>query len=215
MGPGRSYLPVAGQALSTDIVKEGVYGEKGQVKNFWYYFDKLVNGFAFVSGVGLGVIAFIIVADVVMRYAFNKPFSFTTPLAELILVLILTFGGTYLLREQDFIRVDIIVQFLPRKAQIILRCIVDLIGSAVFLIVGLGVAVKLRELYLTKAIIINSGGNWRHWVYMAPLVVFFFVIPVQFLRNSMDAVKMLRSGSYLSDGNQEAEITDSDHGLGS
>lgn len=186
--------------------------KKIRSKNFWYYFDKLVNGVALVSGVGLGIIAFIIVADVVMRYAFNKPFSFTTPLAELILVLILTFGGTYLLREQDFIRVDIVVQFLPRKVQIIMRCIVDLIGSIVFITVGCGVAVKLRELYITKAIIINSGGNWRHWIYMAPLVVFFFAIPVQFVRNSIDAVHMLRSGSYFADGDQAAKMTDREDG---
>ena len=45
-----------------------------------------------------------------------------------------------------------------------------------------------------QPIIINSGANWKHWVYMLPLVVFFFVIPLQLIRNSINAYKDMKEG---------------------
>lgn len=161
-------------------------------KGFWYYYDKVVDFLALMAGASLAAIAVIITADVIARYAFNKPFGFTDSLGELILVLILALGGTYLLRVQDFIRVDIVMQFVPERVRVFFRCITDLIAAVVFWVICYGSVVKFVELWQTKAIIINSGGNWRHWVYMAPMVVFYFVIPFQFIRNSIAAFKEYR-----------------------
>lgn len=185
---------------------------------FWGVYDKIINFAAYLSCVSLLVISFVIVADVFMRYVFNRPFAITEPLGELIMVLLLAFGGTYLLREQDFIRVDILVQFLPAKAQMLLRGISDIIAGIVFCLVGCGAFLKNIELIQTKAIIINSGGNWLHAVYMTPLVLFIFLACIQFLRNALHTFsevkqhrlkKITLEGEFMED---EAEfLQEEDH----
>ena len=66
---------------------------KPATTGFWAVFDKILDFFAILSCIALLVISFIVVADVIMRYAFSKPFGFTTPLAEMVLVCVLLAVG--------------------------------------------------------------------------------------------------------------------------
>lgn len=170
---------------------------KPATTGFWAVFDKILDFFAILSCIALLVISFIVVADVIMRYAFSKPFGFTTPLAELVLVCVLSFGATYLLREQDFIRVDILVQFLPKKVRLFIRAITNILSGIIFLFIFYGAGMKLIELIKDKAIIINSGGNWLHAIFAAPMVVFYLLVAVQFFRDAYQTLASIRSGAYL------------------
>lgn len=165
---------------------------KGKKLTFGSVFDKIIDICEELTCYALLGIAFLIVADVIMRYAFNKPFAITEPLAELIMVVLLAFGGVFLLREDDFIRVDIVVHALPPKVQMWMRGITDVIAAVVFFFVGIGAFLKNIELIQTKAIIINSGGNWRHAVYMTPLVIFLFLADIQYIRNAIHVFSDLK-----------------------
>ena len=106
--------------------------QKPATTGIWVVFDKIVDLFAHLTCFALGIIAFWIVVDVMMRYVFNSPFENTTPLGEFIVVCLLAFGGPYLLRDQDFIRVDIVVQKLPAKVRLSMRMVLDFISGLFF-----------------------------------------------------------------------------------
>lgn len=179
--------------------KKRLPSHKPATTGIWVVFDKIIDITAYMSCLALALISFIVTADVLMRYMFRKPFGFTTPLAEFILVCVLAFGGTYLLREQDFIRVDIVVQFLPKKTRYIIRVIFDFISGVIFFLIFCGAAPKCVELIQDKAIIINSGGNWYHAVYAAPMVVFYLLVSIQFMRGAYQTACMIKLGQYQSD----------------
>lgn len=179
--------------------KKAATPHKPATTGFWAVFDKLLDFFAILSCIALLMISFIVVADVIMRYAFSKPFGFTTPLAEMVLVCVLSFGATYLLREQDFIRVDIVVQFLPKKVRLIIRAVTNILSGVIFLLICYGASMKLIELIKDKAIIINSGGNWLHAVYAAPMVVFYLLVSIQFFRDAYQTFASIKSGAYLTE----------------
>lgn len=178
---------------------------KPATTGLWVVFDKIVNFTAYLSCLALALISFVVVADIFMRYVFTKPFTITTPLAELILVCVLSFGGTYLLREQDFIRVDIVIQFLPKKTRVILRAIFDFISGIIFLLIFRGALLKCIELIEDKAIIINSGGDWYHAVYAVPMVIFYLLVAIQFIRSAYQAAMSLKYKDY--DEAESGELT--------
>lgn len=175
-----------------DKVPTGAWGKF--CKKFWVIYDTVTKYLAYVAGVGLFIISFVIVADVISRYALSKPFSQTTPFAELVLVLLLAFGGPWLLKTQGFITVDIVVDLMPVRVKMLLKGITYILSGILFVTIGWFAATKTMELIRTKAIIINSGGNWLHAIYAVPMTIFYFMIMIQYFRLGVETLARWKSG---------------------
>jgi len=85
---------------------------------------KFVDLISYIGGVGAAASTFIlcllIMASVVARYIFNRPFLYVDEVASYLLVSLVFLGLAYTLKEGGHIRVEMLVDRLTRKAQSVL-----------------------------------------------------------------------------------------------
>ena len=85
-----------------------------------------------IGGVGAAISVFVlcllIMASVVARYVFNRPFLYVDELASYLLATIVFLGLAYTLREGGHIRVEMIIDRLRRKTRTALTGITAILG---------------------------------------------------------------------------------------
>ncbi len=87
------------------------------MKQFWAFFDKLLDVMAVVAGVILVFICGAVCYTIGMRYLFNKTTIWIMQTTEYALCWIVFLGTTWLLREGGHITTDIIYSHLSEKTR--------------------------------------------------------------------------------------------------
>jgi TRAP-type C4-dicarboxylate transport system permease small subunit len=87
------------------------------MKQFWAFFDKLLDVMAVIAGVILVFICGAVCYTIGMRYLFNKTTIWVMQTTEYALCWIVFLATTWLLREGGHITTDIIYSHLPTKAR--------------------------------------------------------------------------------------------------
>ena len=89
-----------------------------------------------VAGVILVSMTLLIVLDVLLRYAFNRPIGFVLELVEFGLMILVFFGIIYCTASLEHIRMVALVSRLRPRVQFVIDLIVTLFGIVLFAIIG-------------------------------------------------------------------------------
>jgi len=98
-------------------------------KRFWIFFDKGVDGMAFLSGLILVFITAAVCYTIGMRYLFTKTTIWIMQTTEYALLWIVFLATAWLLREGGHISTDLLYAHLNEKTKHYLDCIMFVIGG--------------------------------------------------------------------------------------
>lgn len=111
-----------------------------------------------VSGVlhGIGVavlvvIMFLTAADVIGRYVFNRPILGAVELIEFMMAIVVAFCIAYCAVMKGHVRVELVVERLPQRAQAIIDSITSLLGFGLFSLIAWRSFVHLNVVFDSKA----------------------------------------------------------------
>jgi len=112
-------------------------------------FNKFLDG---VTVLCMGMILILVVAQVVLRYVFNSPLTWSEELAVYIMVWMTFIGSVICMRDNEHIEVTILVDYLPpglRRAAILF----SRLASVIFLLVVMyyGTELVLENRSVTSA----------------------------------------------------------------
>ena len=99
------------------------------MKQFWPFFDRLVDFLAGLAGIILLFITAAVCYTIGMRYLFTKTTIWLMQTTEYALLWIVFLGTTWLLREKGHITTDVIYTHLNEKTKRYLDCIMYIIGA--------------------------------------------------------------------------------------
>ncbi len=127
----------------------------------------------------LPAMAFMMTADVVLRYIFNAPLSWGLEASQYMLLLVFIFGMVEAFRSGAHIRMDLIYRLLPRKMRRLVTLLYGMCALSVFALLfrkGYEEAVFLQS--------INEVTQYLHlpkWIFAALIVVASAVIVIFFV----------------------------------
>ena len=100
------------------------------------WFNRVVrpaSGVLHSVGVGVLVVMMLLTAsDVTLRYVFNQPISGSFDLTEYMMTIVVAFGLAYCAVMKGHVRVDLVVDRLPQRAQAIIDTITSLLALGLF-----------------------------------------------------------------------------------
>jgi len=100
------------------------------------FFDWVVDSMAFVAGVLLTSTVLIEFLEIFMRHFIRKPQVWTVDVTEYILFLVAFLGAPWLLKKGGHVGVDLVVERLSRKTNILLGMLSSAIGIFVSAVVS-------------------------------------------------------------------------------
>ncbi|MBA7549911.1 hypothetical protein ES705_42414 [subsurface metagenome] len=161
---------------------------KALVRKAGTAFDRILDSLMFLACVIFTFAMLLVCADVVMRYALNRPIPWSLEVCEYILVGIVSLGMAWLLREEGHIRVDFLLNRLKPSSQDLVNGSTSAFNAVVMLIIawyGLKAsfhfaqtgAVEEDILLLPKAVL------------LIPLSIGCFLFFIQFVRRSYRCLK--------------------------
>ena len=138
----------------------------------------------------LVVIFFVLLLQVVSRYVFNRPITWTEELARFIQIWITYLGLNYALRNHAHIRISMLVERFSKKAQIIIEIVINLI--IIFCIIAYlpQSVVFYIDQALVKSTVIRLPMNWV----TLPLVAGFAITCMNLILHTVGQMRVLISG---------------------
>jgi TRAP-type C4-dicarboxylate transport system permease small subunit len=80
-------------------------------------YDGLLNALAVISGVLLGIMAFVVIADVLIRNIGLRPPPHTSAFVEYSLLYVTLLASPWLLREKGHVYIEVLLAYLGREAR--------------------------------------------------------------------------------------------------
>ena len=109
-----------------------------------------------IGALALAVIASVTFCDVVARYFFNKPFSFTVELTEMAMAFVVFFGVGLVTHEGAHINADVVVLRLPLRGRSWFALLTNLLALG-FL------ALMVWRLWLRAVFLLGKGDTTPVW----------------------------------------------------
>lgn len=136
-----------------------------------------------LSVVCMVLILLLVVGQVVMRYIFDSPLTWSEELAVYAMVYLTFIGGIMAMRDKEHIDVNIVYEFLPERGRKIFRAFSRLI-TAIFLVVVIYYGFELTMENFTVASVATK----------IPMAYIYGIIPVCALGMLYYNLKMLLKG---------------------
>jgi TRAP-type C4-dicarboxylate transport system permease small subunit len=130
---------------------------------------RLALWLARIGALALAVIAAVTFCDVVARYFFNRPLSFTVELTEMAMALVVYFGVGLVTHEDAHINADVVVLRLPPRWRVRFALVTNLLALG-FL------AVMVWRVWLRAVFLLSKGDMTPVWA--VPLWPIAFCIAV-------------------------------------
>jgi len=83
-----------------------------------------------------GIMVFLVAADAVGRYVFNRPIVGVLEITELMMVFIVFLAFAYVESKNGHVRVDLILSHFPRKVRQYIECLVTVISLGTIAIIA-------------------------------------------------------------------------------
>ncbi len=97
--------------------------------------DATIRFLGSVTCVVVGIMALLVVSNVLGRFLFDKPLLGIVELVEMMMVIIGFFAIAYTATSQGHVRVDLVLSRLSRRAQAVLGSIAFLLSAGIFAII--------------------------------------------------------------------------------
>lgn len=130
---------------------------------------RINTGAVILAGWAILLITLFTSYSVFMRYFFGRPDTWTYPVSAYLLVLVVFFAAAHALQENVHVRVDYLVQVLPRPLGLTLAAIGDL-ASTIFLAIFTWQTWRLFSQSLARGRVDETTLAW-------PLAAFQWVLP--------------------------------------
>lgn len=145
--------------------------------------DGLLDGLAYVATALVLAVTVAVIYEVVSRYFFNHPTIWVVDFTEYALVYITFLGAPWALREGAHIRIELLVERLGQKPQLVLSGIMSLLAAAVAGVLMWQGVQETVEAYLGGYAELRS---WRvpRWRLFLPIPVGSFALMIEFLRQA-------------------------------
>ncbi len=135
------------------------------------------------------IMAFFVAASTISRYLFNKPVPAYDTYVGLMMVVIIAFGASYVLRQGKHPKVGIVVDKLPPKVAAYLQVIGDFISLVVVFLLVVAVA-KITLISFASKLIEESTG-FLMWPMYLLVPVAFSLLAIEFTYQTAQSIKKL------------------------
>lgn len=170
--------------------------------------DRLSELSGYVSGTLMLAAMLIICYSVLLRYLFGASTIWQTELAVYFLMFAAFVGGAYGLKHGEHVSVDIIVNQVSGRKQVVMRLVAAILSLLLIVIVGVIASVLWWETFEAGR---GSGTAWN-----PPLMYPYFIVPLgmtlislQYLSIAFDLLQELRFGPVKAQTEDESEEQES------
>jgi TRAP-type C4-dicarboxylate transport system permease small subunit len=155
------------------------------IARFW---SGLIEALALIAALVLGAMALHVSYDVVARYFFDAPTSWSNDLSEYSLLWGTFLAVPWLVRNRGHVRIDLITELLSNRIKAVLEVIVSIAAAAVCVIAAWQTAVETWD-YFRRGIMIAKVWELPQWIPYAAMPVGFGLAAIEFLRVAYRAGK--------------------------
>ncbi|HEY0297198.1 MAG TPA: TRAP transporter small permease [Bordetella sp.] len=150
-----------------------------------------------VAALALFATMLLVVADVFMRYALNRPFSFTYDLIGLyLLAVVFFFTISNALREHEHVCVDILLQRFPTAGRRLSELVTAATGLSVFCLVGWLGFERALDSY-RQGDVLAGAIPWPTWLSVLPVPVGCGVLALRLALQFIGNLYSLATGADL------------------
>lgn len=147
-----------------------------------------------ISGLGILLMGLILAYEVVMRGVFKSPTIWVMNTAIYLFIWTMLLGAAYTLMLGKHVRIDLIIDMLPKGLQNVLEVITSAMGIVFCYVVSKqGWAMVSTSIRLNK--MTDNLMRIPMWWVQIPLVIGFVLLALQFLVNFLDHLAVLFGGS--------------------
>jgi TRAP-type C4-dicarboxylate transport system permease small subunit len=114
-------------------------------------YNGIMNSFVVFAGILLSFAALSVAAGITTRYFFGYPLPWVTEIAEFSLLYLPFLLGVWVLRKDSHVKMDIILNLFPPKAQNVVNTITSIICALICLVLAIFAAKVTYDQYLSKA----------------------------------------------------------------
>jgi TRAP-type C4-dicarboxylate transport system permease small subunit len=148
--------------------------------------DRLIDALAFLAALLIGAMALYVSYDVVVRYFFNAPTSWSNDLTEYSLVWATFLVAPWLVRSGGHVRIDLLCEQLPTRVSRALAVAVSIAAAIVCLIGAWQTGIETWD-YFRRDITIAKVWAVPQWLPYAAMPLGFALMSVEFLRAALRA----------------------------
>lgn len=156
------------------------------------FFDRILDAFFFFAGILLAFATISVALAVCSRYFFSRPWGWVPEVCEYILLYITFLISAWVLKHDEHVRMDILINLLPATAQAVVNAITSVISALVCLIIAIFAARVTWGLYQSKAFTYTIL-ELPKFIFTAVIVVGTVLLFIQFLIKAFGHVNSLKS----------------------
>ena len=161
------------------------------MKKLSVIFDRVLSSLAGIAAVLIGVACISVCVEIIARYFLNRPQAWVFETTEYILLWVTFLATAWVLRKEGHVRIDILVDQLNPRGQVLVSIITSIIGAIACLVVS-WYGVRVAWTYYKQGIIIPKTLQLPQSPILAIIAVGSFLLFIQFLRRTYRYLGMWR-----------------------
>jgi len=159
-----------------------------KMKKLNVLFDHLINYLAVIAGCFIFIMMCIECYEVVARYFFKRPTSWSVELCEYMLFLLAFLGATLVLKRKAHINVDILVDRLKPRSQTYCHLFSSFVGILISLIIFWFSLKTSYENYVVGVKVVKTYALPK-WIFLSFISFGYFLLLIEFVRQSSDHLR--------------------------
>lgn len=146
-------------------------------------FDRTIMALTYLAGAILLFMAGAVLYEVFMRYLFNQPTRWVIEFSEYMLLYMALLAGAWVLKHEGHVRVEMLVDILPRRVQAGLHAVTSWVGAVVCALFFWYSATLVWETFWSGEVLFRAV-HVPKWAVLASLPIGLFPLTLQFIRRS-------------------------------
>jgi TRAP-type C4-dicarboxylate transport system permease small subunit len=146
-------------------------------------FDRLIIGLSYLAG---GILLFMgaaVLYEVFMRYLFNAPTRWVIEFSEYMLLYMALLAGAWVLKGEGHVKVEMLVDALPRKARAVLHVVTSWVGAFVCALFFWYSASLVLEQFMTGEVLFRAV-HVPKWAVLVSIPIGLLLLTAQFIRRA-------------------------------
>lgn len=155
------------------------------LKNAMVVFDRILDVGISASAILIFISWFIVCLEVLFRYFFNCPLVWTVEFAEYMMLYCLFIGAAAVLRSEEHIKADILLNWLKPQNRALLTAINSILGVIVCIVLfWFGIVTTVGHYH--DGIRTFSALELPQWPFLIAIPIGSFLLLIQFIRRFLD-----------------------------
>ena len=151
------------------------------MKKFDVIFDYLINALAFIAGSFIFIMMWIECYEVVARYFFKRPTTWSVEFCEYMLFLLAFLGTAWVLKKKAHINVTILVERLRPRTQTYCHLFSSFMGIMISLIIVWFSLKTSFENYVVGVKVVKTYALPK-WIFLSFISLGYLLLLIEFLR---------------------------------